>query len=295
MMLGLWYQPRAHATCESEYGAAALGKDMAALSAAMRKKDKSGMADAGARLAQGLPCTKDVLPRPALASAYRWIGVHYATGGVKVQAGRYFRSALELDPSFEWGLNDLALGDPIRVLFEAERPKAQGEPVSLEGKAFAPPAGTQVYIDGRLAKEVKATLDRPHLVQVVAGNKASATHLINGVEFPEGLISDAAMVTTRKDGGGGPLRVERLRPPAKTPLLILGGTGVVAGAGLYAASFAARSTFNSATTTEEVTTAQGTTNALVIASGVSLLLGVGTGYAGFLLDGGPGLVYHLRY
>ncbi len=295
LMLGLCVWTDASASCAQPYTGAVLSRDMGAISSALRAKDQTAFAEAGARLAQGLPCTHTVLPVPALANAYRFIGLHYARGAADAEARRYFRSALELDPSFEWGLNQLDLTDPARAMFEAERASAQDDPVRLEGKVFSPPADAEVYIDGRRAKEVEARLDRPHLVQLVSNDIATATHLIDGNAFPEGLVGLASAVVRNRGRGGGPEQVQRLRPPAKTPLLIVGGTGLVAGAGLYAASFATRSSFDSATTTDDVWKYQSTTNALVLASGVSVLVGLGTGYAGFLLDGGPGLFYHFRY
>jgi len=285
----------ARAQCDQVYGSDAFGNDMTRLSAAMRKRDLATLSGAGGRLEAGLPCTGTVVPMPALASAYRLLGVRAAVEGREEDARRWFRSGLELDPSFEWGVNDLPMGDPIRRLFDGERDPALSDPETVTGKEFRIADGEGVLLDGRQVEAPIATLERPHLVQVVSGQAVSATYLIEGNDFPATLLIDAAEATASQESGGGAERVQRLRPPAKTPLLVLGGASLLASGGLYAASFATRSSFRTATTTDELVKHQAATNTLVIASGVALVLGMGSGYAGFMLNGGPGLFYSVRY
>jgi hypothetical protein len=268
---------------------------MTALHKALKQGDLETMASAGARLSAGLPCTNIVPPVPALAGAYRFIGVHHAIAGRADEASSYFRSALELDPNFEWGVKELANSPGIRAMFEAAKPVALVDPDRQEGAVFTPPEGGEVYIDGRKARRVEATAERPHLVQVVFGDRVSQTYLVIGSAFPEGLVGEATVVKARVGGTSGPVRVRRLRPPAKTPLLVVAGVSLAAGAGLYAASFAARSSFDSATTTAELMKYQSNTNVLVIASAATVVVGLGTGYSGFILSGRPGIVYHLSY
>ncbi|MFH1465549.1 MAG: hypothetical protein ABIO70_14275 [Pseudomonadota bacterium] len=89
--------------------------------------------------------------------------------------------------------------------------------------------------------------------------------------------------------------VDRVRPPMKTPLLLLGGAGLLGAGGAYAASYLMHQKFEAATTTDDANQLQATTNALVIASGGIAVLGVGLGYWGVLLDGGVGLGYHRSF
>jgi len=89
--------------------------------------------------------------------------------------------------------------------------------------------------------------------------------------------------------------IQRMRPPLKTPLLIVGGVGVTAGIGLYVGSIITHGKFKKATTSADVLRLQGTTNSLVIASGACLLVGLGSGYAGIILDGAPGFWYTTRF
>jgi len=293
--LGWFGLGNAKAACDAPYSAASLGSDMAAATSSLREKDNAALGQAGERQEAVLPCVQVVLPVPALASVYRFIGLRHALGKDDKTAGRYFRSALELDPSFEWGVDDFPINHPIRVLFEAQREGALSAPVALEGKSFTPPEGAVVWLDGKEPANVEATLERPHLVQVVSGGDVQASHLIDGVGFPADLVGEAVASSTAKAKSGGAVRVERLRPPAKTPLLIAGGTSILASAGLYAASFASRSSFDSSKTTADLLKYQRSTNALVIASGASLVIGLSAGYVGFVLDGHPGFVYQMSY
>lgn len=81
------------------------------------------------------------------------------------------------------------------------------------------------------------------------------------------------------------LVVQRTRPKEKTPLLLVSGVGIAAAAGLYAYSWKVQEDFNAATTTADLERLQASNHAFVIASGASLLVGVGVGYWGVILDG----------
>jgi len=89
--------------------------------------------------------------------------------------------------------------------------------------------------------------------------------------------------------------VERLRPPMKTPLLVIGGVGLAGAGGTYAASYVMQQRFQEATTTDEIESLRATTNALVLGAGGAALLGVGLGYWGVLLDGGVGLSFSRQF
>jgi len=89
--------------------------------------------------------------------------------------------------------------------------------------------------------------------------------------------------------------VDRVRPPAKTPLLIAGGTTMVLGIGLYSASFVTHGKFQTAETTEDLLRYQTLNNSLVMASGVTTALGVAAGVFGMRLDGIPGVFVGGRF
>ncbi len=89
--------------------------------------------------------------------------------------------------------------------------------------------------------------------------------------------------------------VKRVRPKAKTPLMIAGGVAALGAGGLYGASFATRAKFDAASTEEEMLKYRSSTNALVIASGVTLALGLGVEYTAIILDGNPGMMLRGRF
>jgi hypothetical protein len=91
------------------------------------------------------------------------------------------------------------------------------------------------------------------------------------------------------------VKVARIRPPAKTPLMITGGAVALGAGALYGASFATRARFDAATTSAEMDRYRGLTNTLVVASGATLAIGLGVEYAGIILDGRPGLQLRARF
>ena len=92
-------------------------------------------------------------------------------------------------------------------------------------------------------------------------------------------------------------KVQRVRPPAKTPLLISGGTVLAGAMGIYAYTFKTNEDFAAAKTTQDMISIQRKNNGLVIASGFTLAAGIGIGYTGVMLDGGSplGWTWNLRF
>jgi hypothetical protein len=168
--------------------------------------------------------------------------------------------------------------------------------------------------------------------QISVDNKVVETWVFEGNQFPERLVkpdfeqeeSGPALViaeeptkdrTRRKDkdkdqadgavaitttpvsvgSGDDVVMVERIRPPMKTPLLLLGGAGLLGAGGTYAASYLMHQRFQGATTTDQANQLRNTTNALVMASGGIAVVGLGIGYWGVLLDGSYGLGVHGRF
>ena len=69
--------------------------------------------------------------------------------------------------------------------------------------------------------------------------------------------------------------------------MLAGGVVALGSAGIYAASFSTRAKFDVATTTADLERYQQLTNTLVIASGATLLVGLGVEYAGIMLGAQP--------
>jgi len=287
----------AHAECGAPYTTAQMAGDLGAMTTSLRSLDESVFVGAGVRLHLGLPCMTTTLPASAYASAFRYVGTYHFLEGRQDEARGWYRTALELDPSFEWDINDLPIDNPIRKVFEEERVRAVVEPMQLAGKMLAPRESGYLLLDGRKMRKAAATGGRPHLLQVVSGGKVEAAHIIDGNEIPEQYLVDGdEPVAAAKPLPGRQVDIlQRVRPPLKTPLLVVGGVGVAAGIGLYAGSLVTHAKFNKATTTADVLRFQGTTNSLVIASSACLLVGASAGYVGIILDGTPGFWYRTRF
>ena len=171
--------------------------------------------------------------------------------------------------------------------------------------------------------------------QISADNKVIDTWVIEGNNFPEQVVKPSfdepevgpALVigeeptkekSRRKDkdrdrdrGGDDPVvvsstttgnslgddvvMVERIRPPMKTPLMLVGGAAMLGAGGTYAASYLMSQSFQEATTTDQANQLRTTTNALVLASGGIAVVGLGLGYWGVLLDGGYGIGIQGRF
>ena len=129
------------AECPTPYTAAALGGDLGVMSSSLRGGDRAAFKIAGAALNRGLPCVDAPLAPVVLASVYRYAGLQaYFTGDSRKAEG-WFRSALELDSSFDWDVKELAIDDPIRSVFEAQREAAGLERVP--GDSYPRPVGSR--------------------------------------------------------------------------------------------------------------------------------------------------------
>lgn len=319
----------AWAACQSTYPLQTLARDLGIMQSSLRNLDETAFRDAGTRLKQGMTCMEAPAPAPVYATAYRLLGALYHLEGDVEQSEAWFRTALELDPGFAWDVRDFDVGHPIRISFEGLSSGLDTTPVRVEGKKVRQPKTGRLLIDGRPLMEPEATLGRPHMVQQISGdNKVIETWVFDGNSFPEQVVKPdfeqesggPALVIgdePAKDKGKGKTKrngdvpepvvqattnpvddvvmVERIRPPMKTPLLLLGGAGLVAGGGTYAASYMMHQRFLETTTTDEANQLRTTTNALVMASGGIAVVGLGLGYWGVLLDGGYGVGIHGRF
>lgn len=311
------------AACTTPYSAAQLANDLQVVQIALRNLDDNAFDAAGRRLDAGLPCLNAVVPTPVFAAASRYIGVwNWTIPGDTSSASRWFRTALELDPGYVWDVEELENNHPVRTAWDQERAAAAAAPVVVSGKELAAPgpAGPEalsahpdakILLDGRPLTAPFATLDRPHIVQYVSGTTAggeavvAGSWCIDGNTFPADVLRDPPpvvveperkgrshappVVVAKNTDGFDVIEVKRQRPPAKTPLLILGGLGVAAAGGVYGLALQSRGEFDAATTTEDVETLRARTNTLVLASGGAALLGVGFAGWGVVLDGGAAL------
>lgn len=303
--------------CKATYTPQTMAEDLGNMTSAMRNLDESRFRAAGERLSQGLHCLGTPVRPPVYAATYRLLGAYEFIQGNEEEAARWFRTAIELNPSFEWDVRDFEVGHRIRVLYDDIKEGLVTEPVPVAGMRLLEPAGSELFIDGHPLQRAAATPNRPHLVQQVGADATiRRTWLIDGNALPamllepEGGESQAVAGTEVSDGeekrrrrrrskettvsAGSDIgavelvKVDAYRPPLKTPLIVLGGVGVAGAGGVYAASWLARQEFDASSTTEEIESHRATTNTLVIASGALAAVSLGIGCYGVLLDGGFG-------
>lgn len=312
LLLGLMLPATANAECKAAYTSAELVRDLTSSQLALRNMDESLFGDAVKRLEAGVGCVSNPIPPIVFASAYRYIGAnHYLSQDVE-GARRWFRTALELDASYQWDANELELDNPMRTVFDEERDAAHTPAVKVEGKILAKPAGSTYAIDGRPLGTAEASPNRPHIIQQIATADKSirGTWVIDGAAFPGQILQDASLALPTQSGqakiakatkkgkaavvakavgvgaGSGPMQVQRQRPTEKTPLMVVGAIAIAGAGGIYAASFVTHDQFENSGTTQELFEYQTLTNALVLTSGGVLLAGLGIGYWGVILDGG---------
>ena len=161
------------------------------------------------------------------------------------------------------------------------------------------PENTELYLDGKKIKGPTATGERPHLLFLVQkdNKKIQARYLINGNIFPESLLQKGEVTAEQPsvDDIFAVRKVERIRPPSKTPLLVSGGASLLIAAGLYGYTFKTNRDFKSATSTDQMSQIQSINNSVVISSGVVAFLGLGLGYTGYMIDANPSVKWHWQF
>ena len=314
LVLGLLLPARASAECKAAYTSSELVRDLTSSQLALRNMDESLFIEAVKRLEGGVGCVSNPVPPIVFASAYRYIGTsHYLSQDIE-GARRWFRTALELDASYQWDASELELDNPMRRVFDEERDAAHTPVVKVDGKILARPAGSTYAIDGRPLVAAEASPNRPHIVQQIATADKSirGTWVIDGAALPEQILQDATQAaptpndqakvvkatkpskaataataaTAAVAKAAGTVTLQRQRPLEKTPLMVVGAIAIAGAGGIYAASFMTHDQFQNSGTTQELFEYQTLTNALVLTSGGVLLAGLGIGYWGVILDGG---------
>lgn len=327
LIAGAWSGPAHADECTSKYTLAQIASDLGIMQSALQSLEEDKFKAAGQRLNSGLPCMSAAAPVPVYATAYRLLGAwEYIQGSVE-KADGWFLVSEELDPSFSWDVRDFDVGHPLRIRYDELKSKAGIAPTPLPDVSILAPAGSQLLIDGRPLTEAAATVGRPHLIQQVGTDKAvRSSWLIQGNALPsvilvsgdDGVADSGGSISVgepppekeprkkKKDKDKGKeqatqsepvsstpaqalvVKVERSRPPLKTPLLVVSGLGFAAAAATYGFSFSTHSQFEEARTSADINQLRSTTNSLVLASGGIALVAVGVGYWGVLLDGGLG-------
>lgn len=263
--------PALAADCPTPYTLDNVLEDLTAIETAVRESDDAATAEAGKKMGAGLACLDEVLPALISARTYRAVGAGFLAGGDEASADKWLRTALEIDPTWEYGLQDVPEGHPLRPHFEELRREPATDPVAVENKVFGE---GEYYLNGRKISRPQARTDRYHVFQ--AKTAVLATEVIEGNAFPESAlvasepVADASgkpkkdkkpkeksakapkdkskkgpkeekqkvakapktrTKTVKNPDGTTKVITIRKRPPEKIPLLI-GGGAIIAGSGL---------------------------------------------------------------
>ncbi len=315
LLAALLWSPLAQAECAGTYTADQLLADMQIIGNSLQEGDKVPLLAAGAKVEAGIHCMNEPLPPGVLASVYRLLGVYHARSDSPGEAPLWFRTARELDPTYVWDISEISQGSVTFSMYEQAQKYEGWEPEAIPGKELNVPANSKLLIDGRPLTKAAATTERYHLIQQVASDGGvRASWIVLGNDLPPNLLRDQQVTIadqrvedenkkkdeqkTKKQRGdpqvlsGGytsdeVTMVQRKRPAAQIPLLIIGGATMLAAGGVYAASFPAHAQFEAATNEADLYATQRLTNTLILASGGVLVAGAGLGTWGALLSGTP--------
>jgi len=313
MLAALGVAPAARAACDTAYDAGMMLDDLVKVEDALRSRDGATAGRVANKIEAGFPCMNEPIPYMIVGRVYRAVGAGKAMAGEDARGREWLLTAIEVDPTFEYGLEDLPADSPIRFTFESARDDAEVSPTDLEGQELI--RGTH-YLDGSLLGGARATLGRPHVYQSDASGTFQSV-VIQGNAFPDFALTGAAPAVAEGEGEEGPKRGKdgrlkktkgprdrvdtgdfyaRKRPPEKTPLMIAGGAVMLGAGGVYAIALGARGKFDDAETREDVDKYKAQTNRMVIISAAVLGVGAGTLTWGIMLDAEgtpvPGIQIH---
>jgi len=180
---GLVLPAAAHAAdCAEAYTLEMLLADMVAAEGHVRKGEAAAK-DVALKMEAGLACMEAKLPRPMVARTFRVIGAGLVTGGDD-RGKEWFATAKSVDPSYQYGVEELPDGSGVRDAYlgaDADGPDEGPDKGFAEGKYM---------VDGKTVDEPEATSGRPHLLQRDDGGITS--WVITGGDFPDEVLADKA-------------------------------------------------------------------------------------------------------
>jgi hypothetical protein len=266
-------------SCDAPVSLGDLVDTLSTVEGAIRGGDFPAAGAGAERLAGSLPCVDAVMPTLVAHRVYRGIGAGLYVVGDEAVADRWLRTALELDPTFQFGVEELSSDHPLRGHLEDLR-RETADPVPVDGMAFA---ASPVFLDGREIKRPEARLDRFHLLQLDPASGDLRSEVIDGNDFPDDLLTEGAADESKDDPVASSgltdkeiRRAEKMqrrearkqakyqprfdkdgniirrRPAEKTPLMIVGGVIVASAAGIYGASLSTRDRMRSISSVADV-------------------------------------------
>lgn len=290
----------APAACEGAYSSDQLVLDVQELEAAVIDEAEKPAITLATAITGKLPCVEQKLPLGFLGRVYRALaGGYYVAGDGKISEA-WFRTALEIDRGFRYGLEDLPGDHPLRQVYASMLQAEEVESVALQDKAFIR-EGTW-FLDGRAIDGPVARPGRPHVLQLETPEGEVETWLIQGNGFPADILEDGKNVADKdkkrkkdrdrtkfdapvQEMGQGAVLVPRSRPPEQFPLLLTGGSLIAGGVALAVGSFVSRQNFATVRNSEDdLRRSQQATNRLALGAVAAAALGAGTMTYGIIID-----------
>lgn len=307
--------------CDGVYDTGAMIDDLTVAEDALRASDGAAAAAAATQLEANIACLGEPMPYAIVGRIYRGIASGKVLGGDEARGRQWYLTALEADPTYEYGTEDMPEDSPIRLMYLDLRSDADADPVTVDASFIE----GKFFIDGAVTGSPRATSDRPHLVQQeVAG--AVNGWLVEGVDFPAEVLGAAVAVVDpetadprdarrrQKEAERAARDAERavargadprtapttggvtiVRAPEKTPLIVGGAVALAAAGGLYYASSVTRKQFDDALFEDDARKARRSTNNLVIASAIVAAAGASALTWGIIVDEGPGVTLRGRF
>lgn len=190
------------ADCPEPYSVETMLEDLVAVETFLRNADDELAGKAGEKLEAGFGCMTEVVPRMIVGRAIRAVGSGLVAGGNDEKGESWFRTAAELEQSFDFGIEDMPETHRIRDVYATAKSSSSGEEVVVAGATLA--TGT-AYLDGRKMLEPKARMDRLHLFQFDGGSGAK-TWVIEGNHFPDEVLVLAPPPVVGKNGKVKPVK-----------------------------------------------------------------------------------------
>jgi len=198
------------ADCDTPYSTDKLLADLIATESALRDAKNDEAKSVASRMATGLGCLDAALPRQLIGRTYRAIGAGLVAGGDASTGSGWFRTATEVDQSYDYGVGELPADSPVRgVYLDAKAVSADLE--VLAQKRFVE---GEFKLDGRGINAPAARPDRPHLLQRVDGSVVS--WVFQGASFPDDVIEEAvpvALVAVDPEPEGKPKKEKKVKEP----------------------------------------------------------------------------------
>jgi hypothetical protein len=294
----------AHAAdCDAVYDMDALFEDLATSEEALRTKNYVAASQTALAMRGQLDCLEQIMPVIIAGRVYRAMGAGLSLGGD--DAGeQWLLTAAEVDPTFEYGIEDVPEGHPARALWNAAVSESQPDPVELEGKTLA---DGKHFIDGRRVNFPVATEGRFHVYQWVSEGVHS--WVIEGVAFPDEAFGGGVVASAEPEDSDervDPMEnlmaatvVKQKNWPGERVALVAGGSAAFVTSGLmYALSAGAHNNFSTSATVSDMDKYKSQANTLFVGSGISAAAGAGAltfGALFFVIDGDPRPTLDIRF